>query len=66
MTVQQVIALARKHLGCGSMESSARLCLSDAVSLHDAGDLSAAKNRALRSLQFSVGIFHADFIRASK
>jgi hypothetical protein len=66
MTVLQILALARKHLGAGSMESSARLCLADAVALADAGDLGAAKSRALRSLQFSVGMFHADFIRAAK
>jgi hypothetical protein len=65
MTVNQVIALARKHLG-GAMESSARLCLADAVALFDAGDLIAARRRALRSLQFSVGVFHPEFVRAAQ
>lgn len=64
MTTQQVLALARKHLG-GAMESSARLCLADAVALLDAGDLEGAKARALKSLKFSVGVFHADFRRAA-
>ena len=65
MTVNQVLAIARKHIG-GAMESSARLALADAVALADAGDLVLARRRALRSLQFSVGMFHADFIRAAQ
>ena len=48
MNVFQILALARKHLG-GDMESSARLCLADAVKLYDAGDLKYARARALRS-----------------
>lgn len=64
MTTYQVLVLARKHLG-GDMESSARLCLSDAVELLDKGDLPAAKRRALRSLEYSVGILHPDYARAA-
>lgn len=64
MTAQNVITLARKNLG-GSMETSARLCLTDAVALADAGNLNAARLRALRSLQYSVGVFHPDYKRAS-
>jgi hypothetical protein len=66
MDTNQVITLARKHLGAGSMESSARLCLSDAVVLAGKGDLTNAKARALKSIQYSVGIFHKDYQRASK
>jgi uncharacterized protein (UPF0332 family) len=65
MSTLKVIALARKHLG-GSMESSARLCLSDAVALLDEGKLEHAKQRALKSLVYSVGVFHADYKKASK
>ena len=65
MTTDTIIVLARKNLG-GTMESSARLCLSDAISLRDSGDLIAAKARALKSLQYSVGIFHSDYQKASK
>jgi hypothetical protein len=65
MNTDKVIVLARKHLG-GAMESSARLCLSDALGLYEAGDLTYAKKRALKSLAYSVGIFHSDYARASK
>lgn len=65
MQVTQILALARKHLG-GSMESSARLCLEDAVKLSDAGNFDAAKTRALKSLSYSVGVFHADYKKAAK
>lgn len=65
MTTNQTIILARKNLG-GEMESSARLCLADAVALQDAGNLEAAKRRAIDSLRYSVGVFHKDYIRASK
>lgn len=56
MSLQQVLASARKHLG-GPMESSARLCLADALRLHDAGNFEAARARALKSLAYSVGVF---------
>ena len=65
MQISQVPALARKHLSSGTMESSARLCLADAVALDDAGEFVYAKARALRSLSYSVGITHADYIRAA-
>lgn len=66
MTTNQVIILARKHLGKGTMESSARLCLSDAIRLQGEGRLTDAKDRALRSIRYSVGILHADYERAAK
>ena len=59
------IVLARKHIGKGVMESSARLCLADAVELYDDGDADMAKVRALKSLSYSVGIFHPDYKRAA-
>jgi uncharacterized protein (UPF0332 family) len=62
---KQILALARKHLG-GDMETSARLCLADAVKLYDEGEYEYAKKRALASLSYSVGIFHADYQKASK
>jgi hypothetical protein len=65
MTLDQVLALARKHLG-GDMESSARLCLRDAVSLRDKGDFTHAYARAIDSLAYSVGVFNADYQRAIK
>ena len=67
MTTDKVMALARKHLGAvGGMESSARICLSDANHLFDRGLIDNAKKRALDSLRFSVGIFHQDYIKATK
>jgi hypothetical protein len=65
MNAEQVIILARKHLG-GLMESSARLCLEDALNLRDAGRYDYAKQRAIRSLEYSVGVFHADYKKAVK
>jgi hypothetical protein len=65
MTLDQALALARKHLG-GEMESSARHCLADAVSLRDKGDYQHAYNRALDSLAYSVGIFNVDYQRVLK
>lgn len=67
MNANQVIILARKHVGNGAaMESSARLCLTDAVALYDDGKHDDAKARALKSLAYSVGILHADYQRAAK
>lgn len=66
MTTQQVIVTARKHVANGAaMESSARLCLADAVRLADDGDLQYARARAIDSLRYSIGILHPDFDRAS-
>jgi hypothetical protein len=64
MTADQVIALARKHRDAG-MPGSARACLADALVCRDRGDLFYAKQRALNSLRYSVGVFHADYVRAS-
>lgn len=65
MQVSKVMALARKHLGSGDMESSARLCMADAVNLYNEGLYDFAKARALASLEYSVGIFHPDYKKAS-
>lgn len=66
MTTDQIIIAARKHCGAGTMESSARLCLADAVSLYELGDFKHAGQRALKSLAYSVGVFHADYASALK
>lgn len=65
MTTEKIIILARKHLG-GTMESSARLCLADAIRFQDSGELDLARMRAVESLRYSVGVFHKDFVRASR
>lgn len=66
MSAQNVIRLARKHLGSGAMESSARLALADAVALYDQGEVDYAKVRALKSLAYSVGILHTDYASATR
>lgn len=63
---ENAIRLARKHVGNGAaMESSARLCLSDALDRMETGNHDAAHYRALKSLGYSVGIFHADYQRVA-
>jgi hypothetical protein len=63
ITIQHLITLARKHLGKGDMQSSAELCLADAIALYDAGNYTPAKGRALDSLAYSVGKSHPDYQR---
>jgi len=50
---------ARRHVA----GTSATLALSDAETLHAAGDYRAAANRAMKSLAYSVGVFHPDYAR---
>jgi len=62
MNTEQAIVIARKHVGNGAqMDSSARLCLSDAISIMEKGNLESAKKWAVRSLSYSVGVFHSDY-----
>lgn len=62
MNSYEVIQLARKHANNGaSMQSSAQLCLKDAEELQAQGKCVAARNRAVKSLQYSIGIFHPDY-----
>lgn len=61
MDANKALILARKHIGNGAvMESSARACLADAVEQYDAGNYDEAIMWARKSLEYSVGIFHAD------
>ena len=64
MNLPALLALARANLG-GAMESSARLCMSDAVDASDRGDFDAAASWAIKSLSYSVGIFHPAYERAA-
>ena len=67
MNTCDVIRLARKHVDNNvAMQSSARLCLADAIAMYDEGDIDSAKMWALRSLKYSTGIFNKDYQRASK
>lgn len=54
------IRLATEH--CNS--DSARLCLADAIALVNKNDYENATQRAVKSLAYSVGIFHPDYKRA--
>jgi hypothetical protein len=70
MNANKVLEIARKHVGNGAaMESSARLCLADAVAMRDTAEtydeMVASARTALRSLSYSVGIFHADYQRVA-
>jgi hypothetical protein len=57
----RLIALAHGRLGMGTMKSSAELCLNDAVALLLLGNHKSARLRALKSLAYSVGVFHPDY-----
>ena len=68
MTTNQAIILARKHANC----SSSRACLADAVSIIDSESfayperMQYAKDWAIRSLAYSVGVFHPDYQKATR
>lgn len=68
MNTNEVIILARKHVNgaAGEMKSSALVCLQDAIMCQYQGDLATAKERALKSLAYSVGVFHPDYRRARR
>jgi hypothetical protein len=67
MEITKILILARKHLNNGaSMESSARLCFTDAQVQYDLGNYTSAKARAVKSLGYSVGVLHPDYQRAAK
>ena len=67
MNTDKAIILARKHISNSAvMESSARACLTDAIEQYDAGNYDSAKMWAIKSLEYSVGIFHADYVKVTK
>ena len=62
MNAYEVIQLARKHANNGAlMQSSAQICLNDAEALQAQGKCVEARNRAVLSLRYSVGVFHPDY-----
>lgn len=66
-TVDQAIRIARQHIGSGYMDSSARLCLADAERIvEEYGDLRIALERAAKSLAYSVGVGHRDYVRVKR
>lgn len=66
MKTVKIIELAEKHIGKGCMISSAELCLVDAKNLFSKGENEYASKRALKSLCYSVGVFHEDYQLAAK
>ncbi len=66
MNTEQIIRLARHKLATApENEGSARVCLADAIACYDKGDLHHARERALRSLSYSVGVLDRDYQRAA-
>lgn len=61
MNSYEVIQLANKHIDNSINKESAILCLNDAIELQAKGKCTSARNRAVKSLQYSVGIFHKDY-----
>ena len=62
MNTTQVIRLAREQVdACGDMESSARLCLANAIASYDLGAYDDARAHALRSLRYSIGILNSKY-----
>jgi hypothetical protein len=67
MPTEKIIELAARHIANGSaMQSSAIVCLDEAIALAARGENLDAERRALHSLAYSVGIFHADYVRAAE
>lgn len=63
LSVQTIIALARRNLlfaGHINRGMAVHAC-ADAVRAYDQGKVDEARNRALDSLGYSVGIGHEDF-----
>lgn len=69
MTTTEILALAAHHLETTTkpMKSSAKLCLDDARKSAAAGhDDLQVRVLALRSLDYSIGMLHADHARVKK
>jgi len=66
MNSYEVIQLAKKHVDSTAvMQYSAKLCLADAVRLQYQGKCAEARNRAVKSLAYSVGVLHPDYKAAT-
>ena len=67
MNTAKLMMIARKHIGKGYMVDSAKLCLQDAES-HLVNDMSEnlVQYRALKSIAYSVGTCHSDYIKAKQ
>lgn len=61
----EAVRLAQLNEHKGSMASSALLAAQDAAACFNRGDYRYALLRALDSLSYSVGRFHADYAKAT-
>ncbi len=61
LRTMDVLGIAARNASKGVMVSSAKLALKDAIELFTKTDFIGARNRALKSLSYSVGVFHADY-----
>lgn len=60
--IASLINAAERHApSAGAMRSSADVCLADAHAAVEREDFRSARMWALRSLSYSVGVFHADY-----
>lgn len=64
-TALAAIGLALKHINEGVMATSAQLCYDDACTCMMRSDYEHARTRALKSLAYSVGVFHEDYKKAA-
>jgi hypothetical protein len=65
--IGEVLDLAKLHISEGEMASSAKSCYETACNImapawnNDRIDITGADRNALRSLSYSVGVFHFDY-----
>lgn len=61
----EVLVIAHQHQNNeAAMGTSARLCYEEALDAYVAKDYQRSYLRALRSLEYSIGILHPDYRRA--
>ena len=65
-STMRAIVLAEHNAHKGAMTSSALLCVEDARKQYRAGNLTAARRFALRSLAYSVGTFSEVYREAAE
>jgi len=61
-----VVEVAQGRNKICTMLSSARLCLEEAREFCKCNQFEAARLRAIRSLSYTVGVYHSDYIAANR
>ncbi len=64
MKALDLINLAKRNEHKAAMRSSAALNIQEAVEHYELGNMLLAKRSAIRSLKYSLGILHAEYIAA--